>query len=98
MPNCVNCKALYSRHGIKGRGLCRHCHKDLNIRYEYPSGRGVDPWTPEDNIILVQMRWEGQSAKEIAEKLGRSRWAVYGRIKRMGLSKPKKRRAAACAE
>lgn len=43
-------------------------------------------WTPEDDEILRQMVQDGKSASMIAERLRRSRSAVCGRMKRLGVS------------
>jgi transposase len=40
------------------------------------------PWLPDEEATLCSLLNEGFEADEIAERLGRSRQAIYGRIQR----------------
>ena len=40
------------------------------------------PWSPEEEAQLLALVEDGMVANEIAERLGRTRLAVYGRLQR----------------
>ncbi|WP_377830514.1 helix-turn-helix domain-containing protein [Bradyrhizobium lupini] len=42
----------------------------------------IRPWSPEEEAQLLALFNEGMTAGELAERLGRSRQAVYGRLQR----------------
>jgi len=55
-------------------------------------GGGKNSWTPEDSRQLIALWMAGVRVRSIAAALGRSRSAIYGRRRRLGLP-PRDRRA-----
>ena len=42
------------------------------------------PWTKEEEGLLIQLKKQGRSNKEISQELGRSRNAIHQRLKLLG--------------
>jgi hypothetical protein len=50
------------------------------------AGWTIQPWTPEEDVRLRRLAEEGRGAAVIAERLKRSRAAVYARAAKLGIT------------
>ena len=57
--------------------------KDLGLKQRPVKANNHNPWTPEEERILVDMYYKGYVSEIIAEKIPRSAKAISGKIERM---------------
>lgn len=61
----------------------------ISMRRLLEYGRSPVLWTDEDRLALVEMWQQGISAAEIGASLGRSEYAVFFQVDKLGLRSPK---------
>lgn len=85
-PNPGECRHCGNRvRWLRPRRLCQEHYADPAVRARYPVARDPRPWTAADLDALARLHRAGLTARELAERLGRTLPAVLGKALRVGL-------------